>query len=87
MVLGLQIFEQDFFCFYCEEVIMFDEVLVNVDLLINFFWLINNFEVSFSNGKEEKKIDIVFEFDSINLGGVFFKEFIFSFFDVDEEIV
>ena len=82
---GSQTFEQDLFRLYREAVISLDEALANADSPTNLSWLINNSELTTSNGKEDKKIDTALEFDSINSGGASFKEFTLSLSDPDEE--
>ncbi|MBI2278082.1 MAG: PilT/PilU family type 4a pilus ATPase [Dechloromonas sp.] len=82
---GSQTFEQDLFRLYREEVITLDEALANADSPTNLSWLINNSELTTSNGKDEKKIDTALEFDSTNAGGASFKEFTLSLSDPDEE--
>lgn len=83
---GSQTFEQDLFRLYREEVITLDEALANADSPTNLSWLINNSELTTSNGKEDKKIDTALEFDSTNAGGASFKEFTLSLSaDSDEE--
>ena len=81
---GSQTFEQDLFKLYREEVITLDEALANADSPTNLSWLINNSELTTSNGKEDKKLDAALEFDSTNAGGASFKEFTLSLNDSEE---
>jgi twitching motility protein PilU len=82
---GSQTFEQDLFKLYRENVITLDEALANADSPTNLSWLINNSELTPSNGREDKKIDTALEFDSTNSGGASFKEFTLSLSDPEEE--
>ncbi|PKO85705.1 MAG: type IV pili twitching motility protein PilT, partial [Betaproteobacteria bacterium HGW-Betaproteobacteria-12] len=82
---GSQTFEQDLFRLFRENVITLDEALANADSPTNLSWLINNSELTTSNGKDDKKIDTALEFDSINSGGASFKEFTLSLSDPEEE--
>ena len=82
---GSQTFEQDLFRLYREGAISLDEALANADSPTNLSWLINNSELTSSNGKEEKKTDAALEFDSTNGGGASFKEFTLSLADGDDE--
>ncbi|MDP3438250.1 MAG: PilT/PilU family type 4a pilus ATPase, partial [Azonexus sp.] len=82
---GSQTFEQDLFRLYREQVVTLDEALANADSPTNLSWLINNSDLTASNGKEEKKNDTALEFDSTNLGGASFKEFSLSLADHDED--
>ncbi|MCL2636432.1 MAG: PilT/PilU family type 4a pilus ATPase [Betaproteobacteria bacterium] len=81
---GSQTFEQDLFKLYREGHITLDEALANADSPTNLSWLINNSELTVSNGKEEKKLDAVLDFDSTNSGGASFKEFTLSLSDQEE---
>lgn len=80
---GSQTFEQDLFRLYHEEVITLDEALANADSPTNLSWLINNSELTTSNGKEEKAPDLSLDFDSTNNSGTSFKEFSLSLSDDD----
>jgi twitching motility protein PilU len=80
---GSQTFEQDLFRLYREEVITLDEALANADSPTNLSWLINNSELTSSNGKEEKAPDLSLDFDSTNNSGTSFKEFSLSLSDDD----
>ncbi len=82
---GSQTFEQDLFKLYREGTITLDEALANADSPTNLSWLINNSELTTSNGKEEKKNNTALEFDSTNEGGASFKEFTLSLSEPDEE--
>jgi twitching motility protein PilU len=82
---GSQTFEQDLFRLFRENVITLDEALANADSPTNLSWLINNSELTPSNGKDDKKIDAALEFDSTNSGGASFKEFTLSLSDPEEE--
>ena len=82
---GSQTFEQDLFRLYRDGVITLDEALANADSPTNLSWLINNSEMSGSNGKEEKRQDVALEFDTTTEGGASFKEFNLSLGDPEEE--
>ncbi len=87
MAPGSQTFEQDLFRLYRDGVITLDEALANSDSPTNLSWLINNSEITASNGQDDKKkrTDSTLEFESESENGTSFKEFTISLSDDEEE--
>lgn len=78
---GSQTFEQDLFRLYHAGTITLEEALANSDSPTNLSWLINNSDIKASNGNEERKGDLVLDFDSTDESGASFKEFTINLAD------